>query len=349
MSRPTIHELAAAANVSVSTVNRILHGTGPVRATTKEAVLRTAEELGFYGVNAIRDRNRKTRPVRHLGVLLQQSNRPIYRAMAAAIEKAAARRQDVSVVPVIRFADDLRPEAIAEALRAIGAETDGTAIVAPDHPLIAQAIDALAAAGKPVLACVTDLSSSRRAGYVGTDNWRLGRTAAWFIAQTAPRPGRILSFIGNHRYQCQDINDASFRSYMRENAPRMEVADAMPTHEEADNAYRMIREALVDENAVGLFISGGGISGVLRAMREVSPERREAFRIVCRDIGPETRAGLSEGLITAALCHPLDRLADEVIDAMIQTIGAANAAAIVQRVIPFDVVTPESVWPSHDA
>lgn len=343
MSRPTIPDLAAAAGVSVSTVNRILRGSGPVRAATKEAVLIAAEEIGFYGANAIRDRNRKARPVRRLGVLLQQSHRPIYQEMAAAIEAAAARRADVIAVPVIRFADDLRPEAIAAALRELGAQTDAAALVAPDHPLIAQAIDALADAGKPVLACITDLFSSRRAGYVGTDNWRLGRTAAWFIAQTAPRPGKLLSFIGNHRYQCQDINDASFRSYMRENAPQMEVLDAMPTHEEPENAYRMIREALADEGIVGLFISGGGISGVLRAMREASPARRSAFRIVCRDIGPETRAGLTQGLITAALCHPLDRMADEVIDAMIGVIGAANAPAIVQRIIPFTIVTPENV------
>ena len=63
--------------------------------------------------------------------------------------------------------------------------------------------------------CGKTQSAPDRAGYVGTDNWKLGRTAAWFIAQTVHRPGRIALFIGNHRYQCQDIADASFRSYIR--------------------------------------------------------------------------------------------------------------------------------------
>lgn len=343
MARPTIPDLAAAAGVSVATVNRVLRGNGPVRGDTREAVLRAAEEIGFHGANAIRERNRAGRPTRRLGVLLQQSHRPIYQEMAAAITAAASRREDVIARPLIRFADDLRPEAIAASLQALGAECDVTALVAPDHPLIAQAIDTLADAGKPVLACVTDLSSSRRAGYVGTDNWKLGRTAAWFLAQTTPRRGKLLSFIGNHRYQCQDINDASFRSYIRENVPGMEVLDAMPTHEESENAYRMIHEALADPDIVGLFISGGGISGVLGALRELPPDRRRDFRVVCRDIGPLTRAGLTEGLITAALCHPLGAMADALVDAMLTSLRDAGRASLIQRVIPFEIATPENL------
>ena len=38
-------------------------------------------------------------------------------------------------------------------------------------------------------------------------------------------------FIGNHRYQCQDVADASFRSFVRENAGHLAVEDSRPTHE----------------------------------------------------------------------------------------------------------------------
>ena len=48
-------------------------------------------------------------------------------------------------------------------------------------------------------------------------------------------------FIGNHRYQCQDIADASFRSYIRENANRLTVEDSLPTHEEPKEAYRIVQ------------------------------------------------------------------------------------------------------------
>ena len=103
---------------------------------------------------------------------------------------------------VIEFVDQLEPENIAARLRALGEKCDAVAVIAADHPLVSQAIQSLKAPGKPVVAYITDQSAPGRAGYVGTDNWKLGRTAAWFIAKTT-RPGRVCVFIGNYRYQCQ--------------------------------------------------------------------------------------------------------------------------------------------------
>ena len=88
---------------------------------------------------------------------------------------------------------------------------------------------------------ITDQSAPERAGYVGADNWKLGRTAAWLIANTTHAAGRVVVFIGNHRYQCQDISDASFRSYIREHAPHLTVDDSRPTHEDPGEAYRSCR------------------------------------------------------------------------------------------------------------
>ena len=167
-------------------------------------------------------------------------------------------------------------EHIAARLKALGDDCDAVAVIAADHPLIGQAIQALKAQGKPVVAYITDQSAPDRAGYVGTDNWKLGRTAAWFIAKTTHGPGRVAVFIGNHRYQCQDIADASFRSYIRENANRLTVEDSLPTHEEPKEAHRIVSRLLRDmDDLVGIYIVGGGISGVLQALRE-APERSAA-------------------------------------------------------------------------
>lgn len=344
MSRPTITDLASAAGVSVSTVNRLLHGSGGVRQDTIDHILEAAEEIGFYGLGAIKERRKDALPHYKLGFLLQQSHRQLYQMFGASIGDASARRGDVVVKPDVRFEDDLSPDAIADNLLRLGNCNDAVAIVAADHPIIGQAIEMLRTKGVPVIAYITDQSAPGRAGYVGTDNWKLGRTAAWFIAQTNLGIGKIANFNGNHRYQCQDIADASFRSYIREHAPQMTVGDTIPTQEEPDNAYRIVRDLVAgDPELVGLFIGGGGISGVLRAMREMPPERRRKLRVVCRDIGPETRKGLTEALITAALCHPLERTSDELIDVMVGAIDGPHSGSVVQRIVPFEIVTPESI------
>jgi len=57
----------------------------------------------------------------------------------------------------------------------------------------------------------------------------------------------------------------------------------------------------------------------------------------------ETRKGLAEGLITAALRHPLDQTSSQLVQTMIDTIGQTASGVILQRTIPFEIITPESV------
>ncbi|MDB6182257.1 LacI family DNA-binding transcriptional regulator [Paracoccus fistulariae] len=341
--RPTIAALAEAAGVSVATVNRILAGNGSVRHETIGRVHAAAEEIGFYGLGVIEARRNDALPHYKLGFLLQQSTRELYRLFGDKIIEAAGRRHTEKIEPLVDFVDLLTAENIAERLARLGQACDAVAIIAGDHPLIGQTIADLRAQGTPVVTYITDLSAPDRAGYVGLDNWKLGRTAAWFIAQTTHAPGRVAVFIGNHRYQCQDVSDASFRSYMRENAPHLTVDDSRPTHEEPAEAYRMVRDLLENgDDLRGIYMAGGGISGVLKALREAPPERRDV-RIVCRDIGPETRKGLTEGLITAALCHPLPHSSDELIDTMIASLTNRRGSSVRQRIVPLDIITPESV------
>ena len=74
MNRPTIADLARAAGVSVSTVNRILgrfgRRFGPARCS---GFRRQPDEIGFYGMGIIDARKKESMPRYRLGFLLQQS------------------------------------------------------------------------------------------------------------------------------------------------------------------------------------------------------------------------------------------------------------------------------------
>ena len=62
MNRPTIADLAQAAGVSVSTVNRILGGSGSVRPATIQRVQDAADQIGFYGLDVIDARKKESMP-----------------------------------------------------------------------------------------------------------------------------------------------------------------------------------------------------------------------------------------------------------------------------------------------
>jgi LacI family transcriptional regulator len=163
-------------------------------------------------LGALQRRKRDNLPKRHLTFLMQQSHRPLYQMWADGIKSAAERRLDAVVEPHIVFEDDLTPEAVSSKLLKIGEAADAIAVVTADHPLVSQAIDELRTKGVPVIAYVTDLSAASRAGFVGTDNWKRGRTAAWFMNKTIKGAGKIFPLVGSNRYQCQDMADASFRN-----------------------------------------------------------------------------------------------------------------------------------------
>lgn len=343
MNKPTIADLAKASNVSLSTVNRLLHGTGVVRPDTVERILDAADEIGFYGLGALRERKKDNLPHRTLSFLMQQSHRPLYQMWADALSTACLQRQDFIIEPKVIFEDDLSPEAVSANLRMMGKDADALAVITADHPLVSQAIDDLRTKGVPTVAFVTDLSAASRAGFVGTDNWKVGRTAAWFINRSANQTGKVFPLVGSNRYQCQDIADASFRSYMREHASQLSMSDPILTHEEPNVAYDVVRGLLETERDIaGLWVNAGGISGVLRAFRELPPDKH--CTIVCRDIGPETRKGLSEGLISASLCHPPERMCQELVEVMLRRLESRDGSSIQQRIVPFDILTPESIW-----
>ena len=344
MKKPTIADLAKASGVSVSTVNRILSGKGGVRLSTIQLVRDTAEQINFYGRGLIEARRSEAFPEYQLGFLLLQSSRELFHLFGEGFKKACRNRPNAKIRSTVEFANNLSPESIASQLLELGKACDAVSLIAGDHPLIGQVIHDLKLLGKPVVTFISDQSAPDRAGYVGTDNWKLGRTAAWFIAGNTHGPGRVAPFIGNHRFQCQDVSDAGFRSYIREHAPRLVVEDSRPTHEEPENAYKMVKELLVEvPDLVGIYVGGGGISGVLQALREAPPEKRSGICLVCRDIGQETRKGLNEGLITAALCHPLDMTSNQLVGAMIDAIEKKDDGSITQHTVPFEIATPESV------
>src|SRR5438105_7672922 len=109
-SRPTIADVAAAAHVSISTVDRVLSGRHAVRKATAQQVLEAAQAIGFYGTEAMRQRLRQDRPQRAFGLLLQQQRRTLYQMIGTALKESVEAASAVRGRAVLEYRDDLSPE-----------------------------------------------------------------------------------------------------------------------------------------------------------------------------------------------------------------------------------------------
>ncbi len=238
--------------------------------------------------------------------------------------------------------DDLSPATIAATLARVGAKVDALAVVAVDHPHVTEAIAALRHRGVPSFALLSDLTAETRAGYLGVDGRKAGRSAAWTIAHTARGPGAVGVLVGSHRYLGQELCEISFRSYLREHAPQFQVLETLVNLEDPGIAYQATLDLLTAHpDLAGLYVAGGGMSGAVRALRDRGMQRRVAM--VCNELTPENRAGLIDGVVTLVINTPLPTLAARTVEAMIRALAGPLPETPVQVFLPFELFIPENV------
>ncbi|WP_426078746.1 LacI family DNA-binding transcriptional regulator [Janthinobacterium sp. PSPC3-1] len=340
--RPTMTSVAQAAGVSVATVDRVLNSRLPVKDGTADRVVLAAQKIGYHATELMRRRLLERAPLLTLGFCLQKQDDPFYQDLAAALREAAEQHAGLRCEARVEFMDQLVPRLIAERIHAVGMDVDALAVVALDHPYVNEAINALRALGKPVFTLLSDVSSPLRSAYLGIDNRKAGRTAAWAIARMAPRAGEVGILIGSQRYLGQESRESGFRSYFREHAPDFRVLEAHTNLEDQDLSQETVLDLLAAHpQMVGLCVAGGGSAGVVRALREEMPA--QGLVVVVNELVPVTRSALIDGIVDLVIATPQQRLAQAAVRAMALSCDEHGSSLAVPEPLSFDLHTAESV------
>ena len=341
MARPTIQDVAREAGVSPATVDRVLNGRLPVRPETARRVAEAAKALGYYAAGLIQQRLDRDTPHLRLGFLLLKSESPFYSLLAQSIAEAAASAPGYRISAIIEHHGDTSPTVVAERMHRLGERCQALAVVSVDHPQITVAVAELKARNVPVFALLSDFAAEHRAAYVGLDNRKAGRTAGWLIARTARRPGKVGIILGSHRFHGHELREIGLRSYFREHAPDFEVLDSRVNLEEPSIAHEatfgLIRR---HPDLAGLYVAGGGMEGVIAALRE---EKAEGLVAVCPELTPGSRLALSEEVISFVIATPLPQLPVELIRVMAQACLTGSVEGAGQIFLPFNLYLPENI------
>ena len=318
-------DIAAQAGLSLATVDRVLHGRPGTSVRAVSAVERAVAEL-----DREQTRLRLGSQTLLIDVVMQAPDR-FSVAVREAVEAELARLRSVGVRARFHLTEAGTPDDLAERLDRLGRRTrcDGLLLKAPDHPLIAEAVDRCAERGIPTVTLVTDVPESRRVAYVGLDDRAAGATAAYLIGlATAGAPGAVLATV-------------SRRSFMGERE-RLEGFTA-----------RCEREVVVAGDVDGLddsmeradiravYSIGGGNRGIRAALRA---QRREPQAFVAHDLDADNLALLRSGGLTAVLHHDLRRDARRALEQLLRArrlLPGAPASVLAS----VDVVTPHNIPP----
>ncbi len=343
MSRATIQDVAKAADLSVSTVNRALHEPDKVRKQTLITVLSAAESVGFYGIGSIKEGLKTTRPKLRLGLLLMQRNRPFYKMLAKAFEDAAHAIRDHEVLLQIDYQDEISPQNVSGQLTHLAQNADVIGVVATEHPIVSATIERLAETGKKTFGIISPQTARCNVGFVGLDAWKVGRTVGWaFESFCRNNSAKIGILVGNHRFRSQEANESGFRSYLREHASNLVLLEPQSTFENANIAREITEDILLKhQDLAGLFVCGGGISGAIAALRE-SGRSKDIF-VVGYDKTEVTQNALLDGTINLLISHPLRTLAEQAVAAMIRSRDSNIEHPAPTILLPFEIHTSENI------
>ena len=341
-SKITLADIAHEANVGIATVDRVLNKRAAVKESTAYRVREAAQRLGFTLEQPHYRLAAGKAPVTiRMGFILLQESHSFYLPLARALTREAAPWLPADHTPVIlHFAIDA-VEAMAQAIHRLSDEVDVLGLVALDHPLIRHAVARAAARGVRVFTLLSDLAVPQRSGYIGLDNQKAGRTAAWFIERLGRGDGEIGIIIGDNRFSCQESCEISFRSCLREQGMGQQILEPVRSHERADIA-RTVTEQMLSQYPTlqAIYAPCGGVEGIVDALRDSG--RQQEVTLVCHGPLSDSELALIDGTIDIILNHRLDGFAAATLRAMTEAV-ARPRSEVISLPQPFDIITKENM------
>ncbi|WP_237476613.1 LacI family DNA-binding transcriptional regulator [Lichenibacterium dinghuense] len=296
----TAGDVAAAAGVSLATVDRVLNGRPGVRDATARAVRDAVERLGFRRDAAAADLARGRRLRFHFLVPRLPRNsfmEAVRREIGAVAQRGRDRRTAVLLDDYAAF----DPADLARTLERCRGEADGVAAVAVDAPEVRDAVARLAADGTAVVTMVSDAPSSARACFIGPDNAAAGRVAAALLGRfTGGRRGRVLTMAGRMTLRDHAERRLGFAQAIERDFPHLSLLPVAEGLDDGAVAGPLTAEALRSwPDLVGLYSMGAGNRGIVAALAEAG--RAADVVAVGHELTPVMRDALLAGTFDACI------------------------------------------------
>ncbi len=303
--KPTVHDIAKIAGVSLATVDRVLNGRPGVRSVTRGKVEEAIASLGYVRDLAAANLA-KSRTYSFVFILPANDNSfmiGLHEEVRGAVARSSAERTDIRIVDVPPF----DAGALVAALEAVLAEKPaGVAFVAIDAPEVHAVAERLRQAGIPMVTLVSDLPDSARDHYAGIDNIAAGRTAGSLMgrflggpffgeggATVAVLAGSML--VRDHRERLEGFSAVIGQAY-----PNVRILPVLEGRDDPALAETIIADALRrNADIAGIYSLGAGNRGLIRALHKTRAARRPL--VIAHELTASTRAALADGVIDAVL------------------------------------------------
>ncbi len=294
-----IKDIALQSGLGTATVDRVINRRGGVRQQTMRRVEHAIRELEEQ------ERSIATAGRKFIVDFVIEAPDSFGRALNAAIAAEMPLLEPV----IFRSRADIRllfsEDEIGHTLTRIRKRgSHGVILMAPDAPHIASQVNDLMRAGIPVITVATDLPGSARIGYVGLDNRRAGKTAAYLMHQwlTGPSPHALVT-VRNNRFRGEEDREIGFREHMRRLFERPRFTELVEGARSGDPIGPQVQNVLEKTPEIDAVYSIGGSNRQILAAFDRAGRAPKVF--IAHDFDSENRAFLGSGHINVVLDHDL--------------------------------------------
>ena len=299
MVKPTVHDIARVAGVSLATVDRVLNARPGVRSKTIERVQAAISHLGYVRDTSAANLARQKQY--RFAFLLPSGSSQFVQSLRDALKETTvsqvADRVQVKLIEVPQH----DPNAIVRQLRGlVRSSLDGVAIMAPETPQVRDAVARLKEQGLAIVALVSDLPNSRRDYFIGIDNRAAGRTAALLMGRFNAAPGDVLVVTNTLRSRDSLDRRLGFDAVMASDFPHLNVLPTVESYDDPERMERIIGHvARTSQRLVGVYSMGPGNTSMLEALRHSG--RLDDLAVIAHEVTPTTRRALLQNEVSAVI------------------------------------------------
>jgi LacI family transcriptional regulator len=340
----TVHEIAALADVSIGTVDRVLHKRGRVSAATRAKVEAIIQQYQFTP-NPIARRLKRNRPYRFCALIPRRDQDAGYWGqIIEGIERADGEIKPLGVETAIIEYDRYDPKSFEQASDAVSAGKFEGLLFAPimqkrTRPFV----ERICAEKTPLVFVDADMPGTAPLCVIGQDSFSGGYLAGrlfHLFAGTVSKPVAVLDAHGDD-YNITRRRDG-FLSYAEENGFSVIVRE-YSDYDGGDVSVEKIARFLEEHRHLsGLFIT----NCLAHRVAEAAEQRisNESFLLVGYDLIPSNRQLLLQSRINAIISQRPEEQGREAMLTLFRSVVLEQTVET-RREIPLDVYIKENTYP----
>ncbi len=293
-----IKQVAAAAGISIGTVDRALYNRPGVNPKTRSRVLKIAESLGYKPNLAAR--NLKLNRQLRIAVHLPRQIASFFDPLRAGIREAAAAMHGLTVNLDFRTYPHMGEGDLKLLEEDLERGYDGI-LMTPGNPTqVESTIRKFSERGTAVVCVASDAPRSNRLAAVSVDAATSGCIAAELFGRILQTEGTVATITGDLNTLDHGEKLRGFAAGLATMAPHLTLISAIESHERPKEAYQATL-ALIKRKPrpLGIYIGTAISIPVLQALEENGLSGR--IKLITTDLFPELVGPIESGKVLATL------------------------------------------------